>query len=154
MAGRMICMYELSSSVGRGTANSSRSDIMLVQYFLFSIYIGTKFKTSFEIQSTALNPAALFPTNGIFTPDLVAWIVTFQQDANQKGFGPLVADGRIDPGKAAWGIRQGRSTSHKTIMALNQVLVNADGDTFERLTDPNMSTELRSLLSVANSRGL
>lgn len=154
MAGRVICMYELSNPVGRGAANTSRGDVMLIQYFLFSIYLGTRFITPFELLDATLNLGALVPTNGTFTDDLVRWIVTFQQDANQKGFGPIVADGRIDPGKAAWGIRQGRSTNHRTIMALNQVLVNADRDAFERLTDPQMPAELRSLLSVANSRGL
>ena len=152
MTGRVICMYELSSSVGRG-GNNFRDDVMLIQYFLFSIYIGTTFNTRFEILSPALNPAVLFPFNGTPTPDLTTWIVTFQQDANQKGLGPLVADGRIDPGKAAWGLRTGRSAGHKTIMALNQVLVNANRDIFERLTDPNMPVALRSLLSVATAIG-
>jgi hypothetical protein len=145
-------MYELSGSVGRGGSNFD-TDVMLIQYLLFSIYIGTTFRTPFEILSSALKPAALFPISGKFTPDMTTWIVTFQQDANQKGLGPLVADGRIDPGKAGWGLRTGRSTGRKTIMALNQVLVNANRDIFEKLTDPNMPGALRAKLSVATSIG-
>lgn len=152
MAGRVISMYELSGSVGRNGSNF-KGDVMLVQYLLFSIYVGTTFPTPFEILSTALKPAALVPTNGSFSPDLITWIVTFQKDANEKGFGPLVADGRVDPGKAAWGLKTARSTGRKTIMALNQVLVNGNRDVFERLTDPQMPGELRNLLLVATSIG-
>ena len=117
------------------------------------VIVGTTFQTPFEVLSTALNPTALVPTNGSFSPDLITWIVTFQKDASQKGFGPLVADGRIDPGKAAWGLKTARSTGRKTIMALNQVLVNGFSDIFERLTDPQMPGELRGLLRVATSIG-
>jgi len=100
MTGRVISMYELSGSVGRGGSNFT-NDVMLIQYFLFSIYIGTVFSTPFEIVSTALKPAALVPMTGRFTPDIIPWIETFQQDANRKGLGPVVADGRVDAGKPA-----------------------------------------------------
>ncbi|MEO7360166.1 MAG: hypothetical protein ABI120_07545 [Gemmatimonadaceae bacterium] len=152
MTGRVISMYELSGSVGRGGTNFT-NDVMLIQYFLFSIYIGTVFSTPFEIESTALKPAALVPMTGRFTPDIIPWIETFQQDANRKGLGPVVADGRVDACKAGWGIKTGRTAGYKTIMALNQVLVNANRDIFERLTDPNLPVALRTVLSVATSIG-
>jgi hypothetical protein len=152
MAGRIISMYELGGSVGE-RGNNFTNDVMLIKYFLFVIFFNGAFQTPFQIDDAGVKPSALQPINGVFTPDLISWIRMFQRQVNQRGAGPVVVDGRIDPGGAAWGLRKGRSPAFKTIMALNQALVNSNRDVFERLTDPNMPGALRSVLQTATSIG-
>lgn len=152
MAGRIICMYELGGSVGE-RGNNFPNDVMLIKYLLFVVFFSSPFQTPFQIDDGGAKASALQPINGVFTPDLIPWIRMFQRQANQRGAGPLIVDGRIDPGGAAWGLRKGRSTAFRTIMALNQALVNSNRDVFERLTDPNMPGALRSVLQTGSSLG-
>jgi hypothetical protein len=91
---------------------------------------------------------------GSFRPELVTWIKMFQRQANSQGMGPLATDGRVDPAVVGWGLRSGRTPGRRTIMALNQVLLNSDRNRFERLpTDRLMPGALGRSLATGSSIG-
>src|ERR1700686_3752231 len=109
MAGRIATMYDIGRSVGKNGTNNP-SDVMLVQFFLFSIFMNSGFPIAGKFGlDQALDPKAIFPINGVATPELNRWIEMFQRLANEAGQGPLFVDGRVDPSNVGWGLRTGRT---------------------------------------------
>ena len=109
MAHTIAMFYNVDLSVGKGGANSS-TDVMLVQYMLFHIMVQPipnwvgQFLPGFpDNPASGIGPPALFPHNGIYTPQLDDWITTFQGDCNAIGFGPLTVDGRVNPSSTQLG---------------------------------------------------
>ena len=152
MARRISTMYDVERSVGRNGQNSSL-DVMLIQFFLFSIFMNSGWPLSGQISmEEASEPSAIFPINGIHKPALNTWISIFQRAANKRGLGPLFDDGRVDPSNVGWGLRSGRTAGRRTIMIFNQILLNADRKRFERIPfDPHMPPSLGSELQMAFS---
>jgi len=147
-----VPMYDVNAAVGTNCANSPK-DVMLVQYFLASIYLPSTFgwDTPRVFRSGRFGPGAdpLFPVNGRFTPGLAQWIDAFQRSANEQNFGPLIADGKINHANSAWGNRGTKSGGRFTIQALNEVLLLTDKQRFWNLPDdPGLPGALASELKI------
>jgi len=151
MAYTVAPFYNVGSSVGRVGMNRPE-DVMLVQYFFSSFSID-----SFGWGIPLLNGpdfmpaggfAPIYPINGLYTPPLTDWILSFQITANQKGLGPLVTDGVVSHVESAWGNNQ-RSVSHRwyTIYLFNKLLFLADKVRFLNLaTDSTVPPLLQNAL--------
>jgi hypothetical protein len=154
MAGRIITMYDIGRSVGHRGENQS-PDVMLIQFFLLTIFMdpGYPVDTAFSLD-TAVDTEAVAPRDGVFKPGLVDWILMFQRIANKTRVGPIVVDGRVDPSNVGWGLKGNRTQGRRTIMALDQVLLNGDRNRFERLFEErNMPAQLQRTVRFATSIG-
>ena len=144
-------LYDVTHAVGRGGSND-KLDVMLVQFFLFSIYLdsGWPMESIFRVDVMPRDGGkAIFPMNGTFTPGLITWIEAFQQASNQQGLGPLSVDGKISHAGTAWGNRH--PTIHKkyTIQVLNELLFKSSKNRYWNLfQDPSFPGPLRQELSV------
>ena len=144
-------LYDVTHAVGRGGSND-KLDVMLVQFFLFSIYLdsGWPVESIFRVDVMPRDGGkAIFPMNGTFTPGLITWIEAFQQASNQQGLGPLSVDGKISHAGTAWGNRH--PTIHKkyTIQVLNELLFKSSKNRYWNLfQDPSFPGPLRQELSV------
>jgi hypothetical protein len=126
MALTVVPFYTIQSPVGLGSGFGT--DVMLVQYMLFHVcvqpipFFGRNLGL-FGPTAPAVGPAAIFAFTGVYTPELDQWILTFQQTANQRGFGPLTEDGQINPAPVGWGQKPHVSGAHwYTIQALNLLM--------------------------------
>jgi len=142
---------------------NDRIDVMLVQYMLFKLLINPR--PNFEprphhgpFSSLSLSQlgsfdntgdtgaSALFPIRGIYQPALDDWIRAFQASCNRLSLGPLVTDGRVDPGPVGWGPRA-RGQRWKTIHALNTAMENRCAVPYAQLPDlPDVPADLRDTL--------
>ena len=142
MALTVVPFYTVQSAVGRGRGIGT--DVMLVQYMLFHVCLQSRpffTRNPGLFPSTAprsVGPAAIFPFNGVYTPELDKWIMTFQQTANERGFGPLTVDGQINPPSVGWGRKPHVSGGHwYTIQALNILMYQKCERPYTEL--PNLS---------------
>ena len=148
MAFRSAPYYDVFYPVGPGCPNH-RTDVQLVQYFLFAIYMNSGWNVAgrFNVGSIA-SPAAIFPCSGQYTPELSVWIKNFQSDASGQGYGPLFVDGKVNSARKLWG-NKSASGSWYTILAFNQILIESDKERFLNLAqDKSMPAELRSDLET------
>ena len=133
--------YNLHAAVGPSSA-TMRSDVFLVQYFIFFICIGSS-KTwpggfgpfGPTAPSDVNGSEGLFPFSGQFTPALGKWIRNFQTVANRRGFGPLTVDGAVHPAKVHWGHPPAGATGWFTIQALNHIMFMKNKDAFVSLAN-------------------
>ena len=114
--------YDVSRGVGRGQPNSTL-DVMLVQFMMGLINLNSGWETYHVFPGVLLDsgPAAIYPADGIYKPDLSNWIREFQAVANRTKFGPLTVDGIVSPCKKAWGNKH-LPKGNYTIQAMNHIL--------------------------------
>lgn len=126
--------YDVEVSVGNGAANQT-VDVMLVQYFLFSILIDASWPLAFApvVPADVTGPGAIFPVDGEYQSDLALWTSAFQQFANANGMGTLTVDGVVSHGGAAWGRVKPRAANWWTIHAMNHLLFVSDKERFRNL---------------------
>lgn len=149
--------YNVTQAVGRGARGYS-TDIMLVQYMLFKICINPR--PHFDRNIGTFGPVltgpnggrCLFPFTGEYSTDLDEWIAAFQQAANQRGFGPLVVDGKINRAPIGWG-KSSRGTGGQwyTIQAMNLILFQTMQQPYTVFPDLSdvpaaLSTELKRVI--------
>jgi hypothetical protein len=119
--------YNVSGKVGPSSAEF-RNDVLLVQYFLFFIMIGSSATwpggfSQFGVTAPAgAGPDALFPFTGKFTPGLSVWIRHFQITANARGFGPLTVDGAVNRARTSWGLPVVANPGFFTIQSMNHIM--------------------------------
>jgi hypothetical protein len=141
MAFTIVPFYNVQSPVGRGVGGQG-TDVMLVQYMLFHVCIQRRphFTRNIGIfpptAPPGIGPAAIFPFDGIYRPDLDKWITTFQSTATARGYGPLVVDGRIDRASVGWGKKSsGKAGGWRTIQALNLLMYQTCEVPYTQLPD-------------------
>jgi len=154
MAITMAPFYNVNARVGPGGANNP-TDVMLVQYMLFTICIQPrphwdKQSNIFTPTAPDCGPGAIFPYTGVYAPELERWIRNFQETANQRGYGPLTVDGRVDPAPVGWGKPSGGGgPKWYTLQALNRLLYAFNPDSFANF--PNLSDVPGPLAAALNS---
>ena len=128
MAHSILPFYNVTRPVGRGRGD--KLDVMLVQYMLFKVCINPRphFAKSFKFTPTApedvSGAGAIFPYDGVYTPELDKWIANFQYHATKRGYGPLTVDGVISPAPVGWGkLSIGRTNRWYTMQALNVLML-------------------------------
>ncbi len=144
MAYRSAPYYDVLQAVGPGCPNN-RTDVQLVQYFLFAINMnsGWNVGSRFHVEGIG-SPAAIFPFSGNYTPELSVWIKQFQSSASSQGYGPLFTDGKVNSARKLWGNKAAAGAWY-TILAFNQILIESDKERFLRLPqDISLPAELRS----------
>ncbi len=141
MAMTIAPFYNVQEAVGRG-AGGYATDIMLVQYMLFKIcinprpYFDRNLGTFGPVLSGPNGGRALFPYTGVYSPDLDQWIMAFQKAANERGYGPLVADGKINRAPVGWGKRgSGSGGRWYTIQAMNLIMYRTAVQPYSSLPD-------------------
>jgi hypothetical protein len=141
--------YDVEYPVGTNKMNAS-TDVMLVQYFLFHILVGSNWNIPYgPWVPESGGPAAIFPIDGVFKPGLVDWIKAFQTFANNNGLGPLFVDGFVSHGGAAWGRHKPKAQRWYTIHAMNNVLFLANKQRFFNLAkDPTVPAALQTALDT------
>jgi hypothetical protein len=153
MAITMAPFYNVNSAVGPACQNFA-SDVMLVQYMLFHICVQPvphwdKQHNVWTPNSPGIGPQAIFPYTGIYTPELERWIGNFQLTANERGYGPLKVDGRINRAPVGWGRPSKAIGAHwYTLQAMNRLLYQFNADSFANL--PNLSDLPASLAADLN----
>lgn len=154
MAITMAPFYNVNAAVGKGCQNY-RTDVMLVQYMLFYICIQSRphwdeNHSFWTPNAPPLGPQAIFPFTGDYNPELDAWIRDFQETANERGFGPLTVDGRINRAPVGWGRPSKLGVGHwYTLQAMNRVLYGCSPRSFANLPQLSdvpapLSADLRS----------
>ena len=128
MAMTIVPFYNVTAAVGRGVGGYS-TDIMLVQYMLFKICINPRphFDRNLGLFGPVLSGPnggrCLFPFTGAYSTDLDEWIMAFQRAANERGYGQLVVDGKINRAPVGWGQHSGGGhRSWYTIQAMNLIM--------------------------------
>jgi len=137
--------YDVQTPVGNGAPNQD-PDVMLVQYFLFSIYIDEGWPLPFgpEPPDDVSDAGAIQPIDGVASPDLGKWISAFQAFANDNGLGTLQVDGIVSHGGAAWGHVKPRAANWSAIHAMNHVLFLSNKERFWSLpSDPSVPAPLQ-----------
>ena len=122
MAHTIAPFYAIDASVGKLATNNTQ-DVMLVQFFLFSILIDPSWPTPWgPWVPQGIGPEAIYPADGVYRPALVDWIRTFQEYANMNGQGPLIVDGVVSYGGRGWGDRATTTRRWHAIHAMNHIL--------------------------------
>ena len=146
----ILPFYNVDSQVGGGKGRPM--DVMLVQYMLFKVCIngsphfGKATMFTPTSPSNASGPGAIFPFTGIYTRELDDWIKMFQERANQRGFGPLTVDGKINPAPVGWGKHSvGKTGKWYTMQALNLLMLHKAQIPYSQF--PIAATDLPSMLA-------
>ncbi len=163
--------YDVSADVGQSRLNY-QTDVMLVQYFLYYTFVNSGVSPwpvarvgNFHMQGSpaALTRSgggsevarALFPFDGIFRAGLTEWIGTFQENANEIGWGPIVVDGVVVHGGVGWGQNDTDARKWTTIRAFNHSFFLRDKDRFLALsTDIALPPSVKKDLQLVTSSDL
>ena len=129
--------YNVQYAVGKGLSNFS-TDVMLVQYFLFHICVNpvphwTGNRGNWTPVLLLSGPGAIFPFNGVYTPELSDWIAVFQRAANERGLGPLTVDGRVNRAPVGWGKKSSGKATWYTLQAMNFLMWRFNDKAFASL---------------------
>jgi len=145
--------YDVEQSVGNGDYPNRGTDVMLVQFLLFTIMYDSTWPLPAplpgpDLPDTGSGLDAVYPIDGVVKEDLGAWIRAFQSFANAHGLGPVTVDGVVSHGGAAWGRVKPRATNWWTVHAMNHVLFLGDKSRFCNLpTDSSLPDDLKQALA-------